>query len=106
VQPVIAAGQVKPTDTLVDLQQMATRPGSITAILEPLYPGQLDDLPLGGNCIANLYTSNHERLADPDIGFWHSLGLHAIDTIGLVHALILRIQSLLMPIKMLVLTGH
>ncbi|MBK5967216.1 MULTISPECIES: SulP family inorganic anion transporter [Thiorhodovibrio] len=105
VQPVIATGQVKPTDTLVDLQQMG-RPGSITAVLEPLYPGQLDDLPLGGNCIANLYTSHHEQLADPDIGFWRSLGLHAIDTIGLVHALILRIQSLLMPIKMLVLTGH
>jgi multidrug resistance efflux pump len=105
VQPVIASGQVKATDTLVDLQQLGT-PGSITVIMEPLYAGQLDDLPLGGNCIANLYTNNHEALQDPDIGFGRSLALHAIDTLGLVHALILRIQALLMPIQTLVLSGH
>jgi multidrug resistance efflux pump len=105
VQPVIASGQVKSTDTLVDVQQMG-RPGSITVIMEPLYRGQLDDLPRGGNCIANLYTSNHEALQDPDIGFWRSLGLHAIDTVGLVHALILRMQALLLPIQTLVFGGH
>jgi multidrug resistance efflux pump len=105
VQPVIASGQVKATETLIDLQQLG-RPGSITVIMEPLYAGQLDDLPLGGNCIANLYTSNHEALQDPDIGFGRSLGLHAIDTLGLVHALLLRIQSLLMPVQALVLSGH
>jgi len=105
VQPVVASGQVKSTDTLVDVQQMV-RPGSITVIMEPLYQGQLDDLPLGGNCIANLYTSNHEALQDPDIGFWQSIGLHLIDTVGLVHALILRIQALLLPVQTLVFGGH
>lgn len=105
VQPAIASGQVKPTDTLVDIQQMG-RLGSITVIMESLFEGQLDDLPPGGNCIANLYTSSHEALQDPDIGLWRSFGLHAIDTIGLVHALILRIQALLMPIQTLVLGGH
>jgi hypothetical protein len=35
-----------------------------------------------------------------------SFGLHAIDAVGLVHALLLRIQALLMPIKTLVLSGH
>ncbi|MFB1486331.1 MULTISPECIES: HlyD family secretion protein [unclassified Thiocapsa] len=105
VQPVIASGQVKPTDTLVDVQQMG-RPGSITVIMEPLYAGQLDSLPQGGNCIANLYTNNHEALQDPDIGFWHSLGLHAIDTVGLVHAIILRLQALVIPFQVLVFSGH
>ncbi len=105
VQPVVASGQVKSTDTLVDLQQMG-RPGTITVILEPLYQGQLADLPLGGNCIANLYTSNHEALQDPDTGFWASLGLHLVDTVGLVHALILRMQALLLPIQTLVFGGH
>jgi multidrug resistance efflux pump len=105
VQDVIASGQVRPTDTLVDIQQVA-RPGTITAILEPLYAGQLDDLPQGGSCIANAYTNNHEALQDPDIGFWRSFGLHAIDTVGLVHAMILRIQALLLPIQTLVLGGH
>jgi multidrug resistance efflux pump len=105
VQPVIASGQVKSTETLIDVQQMG-RPGSITVIMEPLYAGQLDDLPLGGSCIANLYTNNHEALQDPDIGFWRSFGLHAIDTVGLVHAIILRIQALLIPFQVLVFSGH
>jgi multidrug resistance efflux pump len=105
VQPVIASGQVKPTDTLIDVQQMG-RPGSITVIMEPLYAGQLDSLPQGGNCIANLYTNNHEALQDPDIGFWRSLGLHAIDTVGLVHAIILRLQALVIPFQALVFSGH
>jgi multidrug resistance efflux pump len=105
VQDVIASGQVKPTDTLVDVRQLA-HPGSITAVLEALYAGQLDDLPEGGSCIANLYTSNHEALQDPGISTLKSFGLHAIDTIGLVHALILRIQALLLPIQTLVLGGH
>ena len=55
VQNVIAAGQMRPTDQLFDIQQFA-KPGTITVILEPLYPGQLDDLPQGGSCIANAPT--------------------------------------------------
>lgn len=105
VQDVIASGQVRPTDQLIDIQQIA-RPGTLTAILEPLYAGQLDDLPQGGVCIANAYTSNHEALADPDIGALKRFGLHAIDAVGLVHAMILRIQALLLPIQTLVLGGH
>jgi multidrug resistance efflux pump len=105
VQNVIASGQVKGTDTLMDAQQFA-RPGTITVILEPLYAGQLDDLPQGGNCIANAYTSNHEALADPNTGALKGFGLHAIDAVGLVHAMILRIQALLLPVQTLVLGGH
>ncbi|EGV16189.1 HlyD family secretion protein [Thiocapsa marina] len=105
VQPVIASGQVKPTETLLDIRQLG-HPGSISVIMEPLYAGQLDSLPMGGSCIANLYTNNHEALQDPDIGFWHALGLHAIDTVGLVHAIILRIQALLIPFQVLVFGGH
>jgi multidrug resistance efflux pump len=105
VQNVIATGQVRPTDTLVDVQQFV-KPGTLTVIMEPLYAGQLDDLPQGGNCIANAYTSSHEALADPDTGTLRRFGLHAIDTVGLVHAMILRIQALLLPIQTLVLGGH
>ncbi len=105
VQNVIASGQVRASDQLVDIQQLA-RPGTITVIMEPLYPGQLDDLPQGGSCIANAYTSSHEALADPNVGALRRFGLHAIDTVGLVHAMILRIQALLLPIQTLVLGGH
>ena len=105
VQNVIASGQVRASDTLVDIQQLA-KPGTITVVMEPLYAGQLDDLPQGGSCIANLYTNSHEALADPDIGALRRFGLHAIDTVGLVHAMILRIQALLLPIQTLVFGGH
>lgn len=105
VQDVIAAGQIRPTDQLVDIQQLA-RPGTITVIMEPLFAGQLDDLPQGATCIANAYTSNHEALQSPDIGSLRRFALHAIDTVGLVHAILLRIQALLMPIQTLVLGGH
>jgi multidrug resistance efflux pump len=105
VQHVIASGQVKPTDQLIDVGQMA-RPGTITVIMEPFYKGQLDDLPQGSSCIANAYTSNHDALQDPNIGTLRAFALHAIDTTGLVHAMILRIQALLLPIQTLVLGGH
>jgi multidrug resistance efflux pump len=105
VQDVIASGQVRATDTIMDIRQFA-KPGTITVMMEPLYAGQLDDLPQGGSCIANTYTSTHEALQDPDIGGLRWLGLHAIEALGLVHAMLLRIQALALPIQTLVLGGH
>jgi len=55
---------------------------------------------------ANAYTSNHELLASKDIGTFKRFALHAVDTVGLVHALLLRIQALVLPIRELVLSGH
>jgi len=60
----------------------------------------------GSKCIANAYTNNHELLASGDLGFGESVFLHIVDTVGLVHAIILRIQALLMPVQMLVFSGH
>ena len=105
IQNVIASGQVRSSDTLLDVQHFV-KPGSITVIMEPLFPGQLDDLPQGGSCIANAYTSNHEALQAADLGTLQRLGLHAIDAVGVVHAMILRIQTLLLPVQTLVLGGH
>jgi multidrug resistance efflux pump len=106
VQDVIANGQVRPTDRLFDVKQFA-EPGTITVLLEPLYQGQMEDLPQGASCIANVYTSNHDRLdSGEDLGPLQWAGLHAIDTVGVVHAMILRIQALLLPVKTLVLSGH
>ena len=42
VQDLIAAGQVRPTDQLIDPLQ-AARPGTITVFLEPLYEGGFDE---------------------------------------------------------------
>ncbi|MCA1371464.1 HlyD family secretion protein [Bradyrhizobium sp. BRP14] len=105
VQDVIAAGQVRPTDQLVDAQQMA-RPGTLTTFLEPLFEGQFTGIPPGSNCIANAYTSNHDALHAPDISTPRWVFLHVVDAVGLVHAMILRLQALLLPVQTLVLTGH
>jgi multidrug resistance efflux pump len=105
VQEVIANGQVRPTDRLIAVEQFA-KPGTITALLEPLYKGQLAGLPQGASCIANVYTSNHDKLNSEDLGSLQRLGLHAIDTVGVVHAMLLRIQALLLPFQTLVLSGH
>ncbi|MFK7744722.1 MAG: HlyD family secretion protein [Roseobacter sp.] len=105
VQDVIAAGQIRPSDQLIDAQNRRG-PGTIVAVLEPIYPGQTDDIPPGSRCMANAYTSNHDRLEDPSLGFGKKTFLHVIDTVGVVHAAGLRLRSLLMPLQMLVFTGH
>ena len=105
VQDVIAAGQYRPSDQLIDIQERA-RPGTLTVILEPLYEGQLSSVLPGSKCIANAYTSNHDRLASENLGPLKALFLHAVDAVGLVHAIILRIQTLVLPIQTLVFSGH
>ncbi|MDS7594308.1 HlyD family secretion protein [Agrobacterium tumefaciens] len=105
VQDVIAAGQLRPTDQLVDVQQLS-KPGTLTVFLQPLYEGGLDKVPPGSSCIANAYTNNHDALSSPDIGFGQWLFLHAVDAVGLVHAMILRMQALFLPVQTLVLSGH
>jgi len=104
IQDVIASGQVRPTDQLVGVEQIGQQ-GTITVILEPLYPGQLDDLPRGSSCIANAYSDHHDALQDPDIGTVRAIALHAIDATAVVHALILRTQALLLPSQPLVFSG-
>lgn len=105
IQSVIATGQLRPTDQLMDLSQNNPT-GTMTVYLEPLYPGALDRLLPGSNCIANLYSSYHDRLDDPDISTSKWLAFHAIDAIGFVHALILRMQAIAIPVQTLVLGGH
>ncbi len=105
VQDVIAAGQFRATDQLIDLQQIS-RPGTLTVFLQPLYPGLLDGVPPGSSCIANAYTNNHDRLHAPDIGTGEWIYLHVVDAVALVHAMILRMQAVMLPVQTLVLTGH
>jgi hypothetical protein len=105
VQDVIAAGQFRPTDQLIDVVQTA-RPGTITAFLEPLFADGLSGVPRGGSCIANAYTNNHDELALGKVGAMRGLFLHVVDTVGIVHAMILRIQALMLPVQTLVFSGH
>jgi multidrug resistance efflux pump len=104
VQDLIATGQLRASDQLIDTQQVAV-PGTLTVFLEPLFEGGFDKVPPGSKCLANAYTNNHDRLANEDLGTMKSLYLHAIDTVGVVHAIILRIHALLLPFQTLVFSG-
>jgi multidrug resistance efflux pump len=105
VQDFIAAGQFRGGEQLVDAQQSA-RPGTILVMLEPMYEGGLEGVTPGSSCIANAYTSNHELLASKKVSSMQWLALHGVDAVGVVHAMLLRIQALVLPIKLLVFSGH
>jgi multidrug resistance efflux pump len=105
VQDYIAAGQFRSGEQLVDTQNLR-QPGTILAFLEPMYEGGLNGVTPGSSCIVNAYTSNHDVIADKKTGALKGFALHVVDATGLVHALLLRIQALLLPVKTLVLSGH
>lgn len=104
VQDYIAAGQFRGGEQLIDAS--AAKPGTILAFLEPLDKNGLANVTAGSSCIVNAYTSNHEIIASKDTGAFKGFVLHAVDAVGLVHAMLLRIQALLLPIKTLVMSGH
>jgi multidrug resistance efflux pump len=105
VQDYIAAGQFRGGEQLIEAQN-TIRPGTILVFMEPIYKGGLDGVTPGSSCVANAYTSNHELISSGKLSTAKSFALHVVDATGLVHAILLRIQALLLPIKTLVLSGH
>ena len=105
VQDFIAAGQFRGGEQLIDVQQV-TRPGTLLVTLEPMFKGGIDDVTPGSSCIANAYSNNHDIIADENTGFFRGLVLHVVDALGLIHALILRLQALILPFQNLVFSGH
>ena len=46
--------------------------GTLLVTLDPLYESGLDGVTPGSSCIANAYTSNHERMEkEEELGFFH-----------------------------------
>lgn len=105
VQNYIAAGQFRGGEQLVEAQQVL-RPGSILVFLEPLYKDGLQGVTPGSSCVVNAYTSNYDLIESKDTGTLKRFALHAVDAVGLVHAMLLRIQALVLPVKTLVMSGH
>lgn len=104
VQDYIATGQFRGGELLVEAQN-AAKPGTILVRLEPLYENGLDGVKPGSSCLANAYTSNHDEIDRPDVGSGRKFALHAVDAVALVHALLLRIQALVLPIQTLIFSG-
>lgn len=105
VQDYIAAGQFRGGEQLLEAQN-TVRPGTVLVLMEPIYEGGLEGVTPGSSCIANAYTSNHDLIASGKVGAFKSFALHVIDATGIVHAMLLRIQALLLPVQTLVLSGH
>jgi len=105
VQDYIAAGQFRGGEQLIDPSQV-TKPGTLIAFLEPLYKGGIDNITPGSSCIANAYSNNHDVIAAPETGTLKGIALHTVDALALVHALILRLQALVLPFQTLVFSGH
>jgi multidrug resistance efflux pump len=105
VQNFIAAGQFRGGEQLIDAQQV-TKPGTLLVFLEPLYRGGLDGVTPGSSCIANAYSDNHDTIIAKDTGRLEGIALHVVDALALVHALILRLQALVLPFQNLVFSGH
>ena len=105
IQDYIAAGQFRGGEQLVEAQQVR-QPGTLLVFLEPLYKGGLAGVTPGSSCIANAYSNNHDLIVAKDTSAMRGVVLHAVDAVGLVHALILRLQALILPFKILVFSGH
>ena len=104
LQDAIATGQFRPSDQLIDVSQIPA--GTITAFIRPLYAGQLADIPPGSSCTAVAYTDNHDLYQNKDLSTPAYLFLHAVDTMAVLKAGLLRISAALLPVQSLVLKGH
>jgi multidrug resistance efflux pump len=105
VQDYIAAGQFRGGEQLIDPQQVK-QPGTLLVFLEPLFEGGLHGVTPGSSCVANAYSNHHDLFASQDIGWLRRLYWHGVDTVAIVHAMLLRVQALLLPVKSLVWSGH
>jgi multidrug resistance efflux pump len=105
VQDVIATGQFRGGEQLIDAQNVK-QPGTLFVYLEPLYKGGLNGVTPGSTCIANAYSNNHDVIVAEGTSTTRRILLHVVDALGLVHALILRLQALVLPFQTLVFGGH
>lgn len=105
VQSSIANGQMRPTDQIIDIQDR-NKPGTLTVRLEALYNNGLEGVVPGSKCIANAYTNNHDLIASGELSTSEWIYYHVVDTVGIVQALLLRVQALFIPLQNLVFSGH
>lgn len=101
VQDVIAAGQFRPGDALLDQQDRA-RPGTVTAFLAPVFPQHLESIPPGSACVGVAYTSRAKEIDAGEITGLSAFTARIVDGMGIANAIVLRAQAILLPVKTLV----
>jgi len=104
IQDSIASGQLRPTDQLIDIVDRM-RPGTIMAVLEPVFEGHADDVTPGSACAGVAYTSREAERESGEITGFGRFTSSIVDGMGIANALVIRIQTLLLPIRVLVFPG-
>ena len=99
VQDVIASGQVRPTDQLLDVDERA-QPGTILTFLEPVFDGsQAYAVPRGSICAGVAYTSHAAEIESGKITGIRALAMRIVDGMGIANAIVIRAQALMLPIR-------
>lgn len=101
VQNVIAAGQFRPTDILLD-QQDRKRPGTVTVLLSPIFPQHLKGIPLGSSCVGAAYSNRTAEIEAGKITGFSALVARVVDGMGIANSIVLRAQAILLPVRTLV----
>lgn len=101
VQDAIASGQLRPTDQLIDIRDRA-QPGTILATLEPVFQGHTSGITPGSACLGVAYSDHGPQIESGEITGFKALVMQIVDGMGIANALVMRIQSLILPIQVLV----
>lgn len=101
IQDAIAAGQLRPTDQLIDIRDRA-QPGTILATLEPIFPGHTSGVTPGSACLGVAYSDHSAEIESGEIAGFQAVLMRLVDGMGIANAFVLRIQALVLPIRVLV----
>jgi multidrug resistance efflux pump len=105
IQGAIPAGQIRPTDQLIDLQERI-RPGTLLVFLEPIYgDDRTDGIPPGSSCFGVTYSSHAAEIEAGKITSVNALVMRLVDGMGIANAIVIRAQALLLPIRAIIFSG-
>jgi len=69
---------------------------------EPIFEGHADDVTLGSFCVGVAYTSREAERESGEIKGFGRFTSSIVDGMGIANALVIRIQTLILPIRALV----
>jgi hypothetical protein len=101
IQDAITTGQLRPTDQLIDVQDRV-RPGTVLAVLEPVFASHADALPRGSACVGVVYSSHAAQIEAGKMRGISTLVMSLVDGMEIANAIVSRAQALLLPIREIV----
>jgi multidrug resistance efflux pump len=101
VQDTIAAGQFRPGDNLIDIQDRI-RPGTLLTIMEPIFPEKVEGVPPGSRCTGVGFTDHSKFIEENGLTGLHAFMYKAIDGLGVTNAVVIRAMAIVIPVKALV----